>query len=136
MTPDLLDLHSLLNPLGKSGAIKFVKDSTNFELEQEVGEIVLKSKHSEEGPKIKKVGEEHDDVSKNVSSCEVCGKTFKKLRRLEDHRETHLKKAGDVKPCKECGKDVRTSNLDCKRHDIASQHKQIKSKNFCCRLSF
>ena len=136
MTPDLLDLHSLLNPSRESGSLKCVKDPTNFELEQEVGEIVLKSKNSEEGPKIQKVGEEHDDVSKNVSSCEVCGKTFKKLRRLEDHRETHLKKAGDVKPCKECGKDVGTSNLDCNRHQIASQHKQKKCKNFCCRLIF
>ena len=173
MTPELLEVHSLLNPckgvgslqtekLGKEVDVQEAFDETLHILANEITNIpkqqdslVFKNEGSATGPevkaKIKDVGKEYtNDESKNIPSCEVCGKIFKKLRWLEHHMKKHLTesedpsvpcKESDLKvpckqseeaslPCNECGKDFSTADLDCHQHIIASKPKLIKCKLF------
>ena len=95
--------------------------------------VVTKSENSSTGSKtkakIKDVGEGYtNDESKKVPFCEVCGKIFKKLRWLEHHMRKHLTESEEKVPCKECGKDFSSANLDCHQHVIASKPKLIKCK--------
>ena len=153
MTPELLEIHSLLNPWKGSGSLPPENLAKEVELEESFDEAlpvlaksdakvlhkqkqnsaVIKNENpttgSETKVKIKDVGKEYRKyVSKNVPFCEVCGKMFKKLRWLERHMKKHLNKSGDATPCKECGKDFSTLNIDCHQHEANSQSMDIKSK--------
>ena len=117
MTPELLEVHSLLNPskatvkLAKEVELEEPVDESLSILAKSVTKILQKQKQDdtviknenvmtgfETKAKIKDVGDEH----KNVPSCEVCGKVFKKLRWLEHHTKSHFKKSEEAKAaCKE-----------------------------------
>ena len=134
MTPELLEVHSLLNPLKATTKLAkeveleepvdeplaiLAKSVTKILQKQKQDDTVIKNENVMTGfetkAKIKDVGDEH----KNVPSCEVCGKIFKKLRWLEHHTKSHLKKSEEAKtPCKECGKDFSAANVECKQHDL------------------
>ena len=131
MTPELLEVHSLLNPCKGLGSLPTEEFSKEVEVQESFDEslpvlamgvakilqkqkqdnVVIKSENYTTGSKtkakIKDVGEGYtNDESKKVPFCEVCGKIFKKLRWLEHHMRKHLTESEEKVPCKESEEKV------------------------------